>query len=769
MKIYGAAFFSGTTLWMLIALFAFPAHSSVYDSTTINIGILADTGKETCHKRWDLTAVYLTSQLPEYKAQIVCLNFDEFEQAMQDKLLDFTISNPSVYVNLAYDYGVSRIATANAFHHQFGGVIFYKADRHDINSVEDFKKKTFMAVAEDSFGGWQAAWRYLKERGIDPHKDFKKLLFAGRHDAVVMEVLSGRADAGTVRTNTLERMAAEGKIDLSDFEIFDPQEMTPQFSFLRTTRLYPEWPLAKVQHTPLELAKKVAIIMMQMPPDGVAARTSLSGGWTIPLDYHLINEALQVLRVAPYERFGTLTYRQLYQQYRNWILITVIFLFCTFVGLTVSFILNKKLHSALAALEAEHQQRAAVVADLEEFKLTLDQTLDCVFMFSADSLQYIYANQGALNHLGYSLEELLTMTPFDVKPDLTEDQFRSMLAPLKKRPETSLTYTTKHRRKDGTIVPVEIFLQHITPPEKQGRFVSILRDITIRQQKEAEKEHLQKKLLQEQKLASVGQLAAGIAHEINTPAQYLGSNIDFLNETFAEITNLITQYEQLLELAKDQAVAPQLISTIEHSIEEMDWPYLKEEIPQAITQSLEGVQQVSSIVLAMKNFSHPGSTEKELTDLNKLILTTLTVSRSEWKLILDPILQLDPQVPPVQCLRNEIGQVFLNIIINAAHSIAEKQGEDGKDKKGKLTITSTRSNDAVVLTLSDTGAGITRENLAKIFDPFFTTKAVGKGTGQGLAISHDIIINKHKGTLDVESEEGAGTTFTITLPISSPP
>jgi len=502
---------------------------------------------------------------------------------------------------------------------------------------------------------------------------------------------------------------------------------------------------------------------MQMTPDSKAAKFSRSMGWTIPLDYHEVHECLRQLKFTPYADYGKITLGQLYQQYRIWLYVGIIFWVCIFTGVTLVLKLNRRLESTLANLDAEHRQRARVMADLNEFKLTLDQTLDCVFMFAADTLQFIYANQGALDLIGYNREELLSMTPLDIRHDASEAEFRALLSPLREETGTSITYTNTNRKKDGTLVPVEVFLQHVTPPQKKGRFVAIVRDITNRLEKEREREFLQTRLLQEQKLASVGQLAAGIAHEINTPAQYLGANIDFLDEVFDDLSRLVACLDQLLGAVKKQDVSPQLLKTVEDTIEEVDWSYLREEIPQAIKQSADGVKQVSSIVLAMKNFAHPGGTEKESTDLNELINTTLTVSRNEWKYYVEPVLHLDPQLPEVACVRNELGQVFLNIIVNAAHSIAEKIEAGPEGSKGLITISSAHQGDHVIITMTDTGCGISEENLVKIFDPFFTTKEVGKGTGQGLTIAYDIVTNKHGGTLEVTSKEGVGTTFTITL------
>lgn len=761
-------------LYMIGGSFTSSVQASFSDTETTYIGVLAQRGKEKCFQMWTPTAQYLKKQLPGTHIQIVCLAFDEIDKAVADKRVDFTITNPSMYVNLEYKYGYSRISTlknklADKSSSKFGGVIIYRSDRTDIKKVEDLKGKRFMAVAENSFGGWQVSWRYLKERGVDPHRDLKKLLFGGQQNAVVTAVINGDVDAGCVRTDTLEKMVTEYKINLHDIAVLDPQPQDSQFPFLRTTQLYPEWPLAKAQHTSPELAKKVALAIMQLPDNSIESFYSHSRGWTIPLDYHEVHECLRLLQVAPYIHYGTITPRQLYQQYKVWIFIGATILASILGGIFLTLKLNGKLKTALVNLDLEHQQRAQIIADLDEFKLTLDQTLDCVFMFSADDLRFIYVNQGAVEHIGYSREELLSMTPLDFKPDVTETEFRSMIAPLIEKTSLSLTYSSTNQTKDGTLIPVEVFMQHITPPHKKSRFVAILRDITIRQEKETEREILRTKLHQEQKLASVGQLAAGIAHEINTPAQYLGSNISFLQEAFEDISKPIEQFGLLIDAAKKRHISPELIADAANSLEEADWSYLKEEVPQAIKQSIDGVTQVSSIVLAMKSFSHPGGADKESTDLNRLIDTTLTVSRNEWKYWVDPILQLDPALPQVPCMRSEIGQVFLNIFVNAAHSIIEKLGTNPEGKKGQLTISSRQKDNLVIITVTDSGSGISKENLAKIFDPFFTTKEVGKGTGQGLTIAYDIVANKHGGSLDVSSEEGIGTTFIISLPVEPSP
>jgi len=419
----------------------------------------------------------------------------------------------------------------------------------------------------------------------------------------------------------------------------------------------------------------------------------------------------------------------------------------------------------MARIAREHKEKEETVAELYEFKATLDKTNDCVFIFDPETLLFLYVNHGGLEQVGYTSEEMLRMTPIDIKPDFTEHQFRALMAPLIDTSKDSIEFITRQKTKQGALVPVEVHLQYITLPEGKSRCVAVVRNISRRMAERKERENLQAQLLSEQKLASVGQLAAGIAHEINTPSQYLGNNIDFLGESFREIETLIRQFDQEVQAETENPIFSEAcISRLAALREQSDWDYLREEIPKAIDQSMEGVAKIRSIVMAMKEFSHPGSKEKQPTDLNRLLETTLTIASSEWKYIAEIDKQLDAHLPQVPCLPNEIGQVFLNILVNAAHAIADKIGAHPEKEKGRITIASRVLADQVEITCTDTGGGIPPEIKDKIFDPFFTTKEVGRGTGQGLTIAYDIIVNKHGGRIDCTSVEGEGTTFSIRLP-----
>lgn len=291
--------------------------------------------------------------------------------------------------------------------------------------------------------------------------------------------------------------------------------------------------------------------------------------------------------------------------------------------------------------------------------------------------------------------------------------------------------------------------------EKISRVVS-LRDIT-------DIATMQRRLTQAEKLESVGRLAAGIAHEINTPTQYLVTNLEFLAEAYLDLAGVMGNLESLISAADRPADLSPLLGELRESFNEADWEFLAKEIPGALEQSREGLRRIQSIVGAMKRFAHPAAESAEKCDLNVAIETTVTVTRNEWKYLAELVLDLDPELPPVPCFIDQFNQVILIMIVNSVHAIEERLAETGEGK-GLITISSKAMPDEVAITLTDNGVGMSEEIQKKIFDPFFTTKAVNKGTGQGLAIANDIIVTQHKGTIEVISELGKGSTFVIRLP-----
>jgi PAS domain S-box-containing protein len=260
----------------------------------------------------------------------------------------------------------------------------------------------------------------------------------------------------------------------------------------------------------------------------------------------------------------------------------------------------------------------------------------------------------------------------------------------------------------------------------------------------------QRDAFQASKMAGIGQLAAGIAHEINTPIQYIGDNLSFIGETFEAISRFVAERRAGAPLFDDP-----------DSDRKID--YLVDEVPVAIQQSLEGVGQISRIVQGMKEFSHPGEQHKGTVDINRAVENTLTVCRNEWKHVAEVALDLDPSLPAIRCWAGEINQVLLNLVVNAAHAIAAR----AQAEPGTIAIRTGLVGDMVEVAVSDDGMGIRPEDRERVFEPFFTTKEVGKGTGQGLAICHAVVVGKHEGQLSFESEWGKGTTFVMRLPVDA--
>ncbi|GAA4428538.1 sensor histidine kinase [Bremerella cremea] len=277
--------------------------------------------------------------------------------------------------------------------------------------------------------------------------------------------------------------------------------------------------------------------------------------------------------------------------------------------------------------------------------------------------------------------------------------------------------------------------------------------------------NLQMELAQSQKLESVGQLAAGIAHEINTPTQYVGDNIRFLKDSFEDIGDVLEVFDQFLQSVKAGSVDADALAKVEQAMKQADVDYLREEIPQAIDQSLSGVEQVAKIVRAMKDFSHPGGETKTMVNLSESIETTISVARNEWKYVAEVETDFDQSLEDVPCMPGELNQVLLNLIVNAAHAIGDKLGSE-LTERGTITVGTRRLDNFAEIFVRDTGNGIPDSIRRRIFDPFFTTKPVGKGTGQGLAITYSVVVEKHGGEIDFTSEIGKGTTFSVRLPLA---
>jgi len=280
-------------------------------------------------------------------------------------------------------------------------------------------------------------------------------------------------------------------------------------------------------------------------------------------------------------------------------------------------------------------------------------------------------------------------------------------------------------------------------------------------------QQVQLRLAQAEKLESIGELAAGIAHEINTPIQYVGDNTRFVQDACKDLNGVLENCQQLIAAMQDSGDIVNAAAKLSASMEHADVDYLISEIPAAIEQTLEGVDRVANIVRAMKEFAHPGASEMTPTNLSTAISNTVMVARNEWKYVAEVGTDFQEDLPLVPCLPGKINQVLLNMIVNAAHAIGAT--ENANPTKGRINISTRLVDPHAEIRITDTGRGIAPENIDRIFTPFFTTKAAGKGTGQGLAIAHTVIVEKHNGSIDVQSNLGEGTTFIIRIPLEHHP
>ncbi|MBM9613724.1 PAS domain S-box protein [Desulfobulbus rhabdoformis] len=378
----------------------------------------------------------------------------------------------------------------------------------------------------------------------------------------------------------------------------------------------------------------------------------------------------------------------------------------------------------------------------------IEQTGDSIYISSIEELVE-YVNPAAIHNSGYSEEELIGEPPLIFRDEQVDVKIKDELRQAMNEGKAWNGRFNTHR-KDGTMMEEDATVSPVRNDAGElTHFVAIKRDVT-------ELSNLQRQLLQAQKLEAIGQLAAGIAHELNTPMQYVQNNVSFFKQSFDELQPLLAALEKI-----EPAAMP---SPAREELADQDLEFLLEEVPTSIQETLDGIDRVAKIVAAMKEFSHPGVQEREATDLNHTIENTLIVCRNEYKYDAELQTDFDEALPLVPCFPDQFNQVILNLIINATHAIQMRKAVE-PELSGLITVTTRSLGSWVEILVTDNGTGIPGKVKARIFDPFFTTKEVGKGTGQGLTIAHDIMVNKHDGEITFHSIPGEGTTFALRLPL----
>jgi phosphate/phosphite/phosphonate ABC transporter binding protein len=718
------------------------------------IGVLAKRGAEHALKKWGPTADYLTRQIPGYSFKIQPLDFRSIYPAVAQGQVEFVLANSSFYVELEALYGVQRITTLrNRVGHSvssvFGGVIFVRSDNDDIRMLEDLKGKSFMGVDEESLGGFRMAWGELAKHDIDPYEDFSSLGFGGTHDAVVYAVWDQKVDAGTVRSDTLERMAAEGKISLSQFRVINLQTPATDsgFQFLRSTPLYPEWPFASLASTPIDLTKAVTVALLNMPEDSPAALASKSAGWTVPHNYQPVHDLLKQLQVGIYHSFGKVTLGDVLRIYWYWILLGFMALI-GMAGVTTHVSgLNTKLRSsrfdlqeARDKLEVRVRERTQELEQAsKEKRLLLDSAGEGIFGIDSNG-QVKFINRVALemlgweNHehelLGFGMHELTHHT----KPDGSHYPREEcpVHSSLRSR-ETNRITNEVFWRKDGGSIPVEYTSTPIL--EDDGNAIGavvVFKDITER--KQAEQLLINARREAESASKAKGEFLAVMSHEIRTPMNGVLGMAELLRDS-----GLDEEQNEYVEIISDSGKA--LLEIID---------------------SILDLSKIEAEKLELEPI--PFDLERAAGDVIRLLSTQAE----------DKGLDLDLCYGP-ECPRHFIGdagrvrQVLMNLVGNAI-----KFTEQGFVRILISCSSRDEEHGDVRIEVQDTGIGIAPENRALLFTEFTqadasTTRRFG-GTGLGLAICRQLV-GLMEGEIGVDSTLGSGSTFwlNLTLPYAPEP
>lgn len=401
---------------------------------TIKIEVLAERSIVHCLEKWVPTAEYLTRKIPGYNFGIVPFDYNAICPVFKQGKMDFIIINPALYVELEMRYDASRISTLKILSpkgvlKEYGGVIFCRTDNTSIQQIKDLNGKTFMAPNEKSFGGWHAVWKELKDHDIDPYNDFTNLQFIGSHDEVVYAVRDGKVDAGSIRTNTLERMEIEGKININDFKVLPYNYLEKEhynLPTLQSTKLYPEWLLAKAKHTDNELAEKVVSALLNMSTEDPAAKAAKSAGWTIPHNYQPVHECLKELKVVPYENLGKISAVDALREYWQWLsALLLLLLSVTTAGIFI-LRLNRHINASHLRLQEEITERKQAEHEIKLVNTQLEDAISRANQLALDAESASIAKSRFLATMSHEIRTpmngVIGFTDMLLDTELNEDQ-----------------------------------------------------------------------------------------------------------------------------------------------------------------------------------------------------------------------------------------------------------------------------------------------------------------------------------------------------------
>lgn len=702
----------------------------------LRIGITAGAGPGATVERWQPLAGYLSGQLPEYQFSIVPLRAEQLYAAVQQRRIDFALVAPPRSVLLELRTGATPLATLRSLYapgsatNLMGGSVLFRAGDGRITRWGDLRGKRVAAIEPMSLGGWISVWRELHDEGLDPQRDLAGVEFLGTREAIVEALRKGAVDVGVAPAGTMESFAETGYVRASEFRVLPPRENYAEsvgYPLAHSTRLYPETPFTALSHIPEPLARRVAIALLRMPPEGEVARNTRTAGWTLPGSYQPVHQAMQVLRIEPYQDFGKVTVATFVQDHLTAVLAALLSIVAVLaVSTAVVLALNRRLAQSQAALRSEFENRLESEA---RFRSVFEDSAIGVCLAAPDG-RIQQTNAAFRRMFGYAEEELREMTA----GGLTEPEERASEAALYQRllDEGNDFYELDKRclKKNGETMWVH-YVESVVR-SAQGTVtarIGMVEDITARKQAEEVRAKLESQLRQAQKLESVGRLAGGVAHDFNN------------------LLTVIQGYANLL-LAR-------LPATDEHR-------GLVEQIGKAGEKAADLTQQLLA-------FSRKQMIQPQVLDLNAVIMEAGKLIQRLIGEDVHLVTHLDPSLGLVLADAGQMQQVLMNLATNA---------RDAMPRGGRFTIETTNvelgpeyaathpdvsPGAYVLLTATDTGEGMDERTKQNLFEPFFTTKEKGKGTGLGLSTLYGIV-RQSGGWVWVYSERGQGSAFKIYLP-----
>ena len=776
----------------LLALFALLLYRcpAVAADSELTLGVLAFRGEQAALQRWSETADYLSRNLDGYRFRLLPLTLDGMREAVAGDRLDFVLTNTGNYVVLEHAYGISRLATLETTHGgqsytQFGAVIFTRRERDDLNSLQDLKGQSMMAVSINAFGGFQMAWRELLVAGVDPLKDLSALRFSGfPQDDIVHAVLAGEVDAGTVRSGTLERMAAEGIIDIDSIKVLGARS-EDRFPFLHSTRLYPEWPFAKARRTPADLAQKVAIALLQMQPGGEPADRAYAVGWTIPLDYGPVHDLFRELGLGPYAELGKPSLASVWREYRAWIVFSLV-LMLVLIGLTLSILrANRRISLSEARYRDEVEQRREAQESLAAHKQNLEIRVRERTAELAEANRSLRRNEAVLRaihdittdsgtDLALKLEALLrqgrdffamefaavrSLAPPRIDPgvdceldiDAAPEASASILAWLRDSagvcgdysivadfadagedpgaPKSGCAIAAPFRVRDEIAGFILFAASGPAPRAYSDVDVDILmlmtqwigEEIERRETDRRAQEH-QAQLAHVARLNTMGEMATGIAHELNQP-----------------LTAILNYTSGSLRLMQKHGV-------------------VDSELREAIEKVGQDARRAAEIIRRLRDFIKRDRLREERFSLRECIESAVELLQPRLsRQNIEVSVEIDRVAGEVVADRIQIEQVVVNLLLNAIDAL---QSSEQARKSVSVRVFAGAAG-SLVVEIGSSGPAIDPSIVPNLFDPFFTTK--GDGLGLGLSISRSII-ESHAGEIGYLLNSSGQPAFRFTLP-----